>query len=256
MGNEVSKTNTPWNRAQLVTLLRRAGLPEVGLPFALAQISLETANGRGCWNHNVGNISQYPSSPTDYWVPPWVRNEADPLHDDWLRHEVPGAFKAYPSLAAGVSDYWARLRNDFPEIVRAWTTGDPAQVFAAIRQHYMPDKMSPQKAAASLANFTSLHDAAREFLGLPKAPARVVVTPGPCLSLAWPPVRLLRLGCSGPDVYELQKRLGLDPGKGATPTPGKFDDATDAATRRYQRANPPLVIDGIAGPKTCGKLGK
>ena len=80
--------------------------------------------------------------------------------------------------------------------------------------------------------------------------------PAPPPPAAPPPsaiTRLLEMGCVGDDVRALQDALrahGFDPG----PSDGIFGPATDAALRAYQWLSG-LVIDGIAGPATCGALG-
>jgi peptidoglycan hydrolase-like protein with peptidoglycan-binding domain len=65
--------------------------------------------------------------------------------------------------------------------------------------------------------------------------------------------RLLAMGCVGDDVRTLQDALrnaGFDPGA----SDGDFGPMTDAALRAFQAANG-LVVDGVAGPATCGALG-
>ena len=66
--------------------------------------------------------------------------------------------------------------------------------------------------------------------------------------------RLLRNGCEGEDVKELQAgliRLGYDLGRWGAD--GDFGDATEAAVRAFQRNNG-LDVDGIAGPRTIEAL--
>lgn len=53
----------------------------------------------------------------------------------------------------------------------------------------------------------------------------------------------MRAGSRGPDVVEWQRLIGVK-------QDGIFGPITDSATRAWQKAHPPLVVDGIVGPKT------
>lgn len=66
--------------------------------------------------------------------------------------------------------------------------------------------------------------------------------------------RILKNGCEGEDVRELQTdliRLGYDCGKWGAD--GDFCDATEIAVRRFQVQHG-LTVDGEAGPLTCAAL--
>ena len=68
--------------------------------------------------------------------------------------------------------------------------------------------------------------------------------------------RILRNGCEGDDVKELQTnliRLGYDCGKWGAD--GDFGDATEMAVRAFQRNND-LVVDGQFGPKSAEVMDK
>ena len=68
--------------------------------------------------------------------------------------------------------------------------------------------------------------------------------------------RLLKNGCEGADVAELQAdliRLGYDCGSWGAD--GDFGDATELAVKAFQRDHR-LEADGICGPKTCAALEK
>lgn len=63
---------------------------------------------------------------------------------------------------------------------------------------------------------------------------------------------LLKLGSRGSEVKELQSLLdkkGFSPG----PIDGIFGPRTESAVKRYQQSEG-LVVDGIVGPKTWGRL--
>lgn len=65
----------------------------------------------------------------------------------------------------------------------------------------------------------------------------------------------IRKGSSGSDVkkaQELLKKKGYDIGS-KTGVDGKFGAKTEEATKKFQKANK-LVVDGIIGDKTWGKL--
>jgi len=49
---------------------------------------------------------------------------------------------------------------------------------------------------------------------------------------------------------ELLKRAGFDPG----PIDGRWGSKTAAAVVAYQKANPPLVVDGLLGQQTLESL--
>jgi len=57
----------------------------------------------------------------------------------------------------------------------------------------------------------------------------------------------LRRGDTGELVKQIQTKLGVD-------ASGNFDGETEAAVRQFQREHPPLVPDGIVGPRTWAAL--
>lgn len=65
----------------------------------------------------------------------------------------------------------------------------------------------------------------------------------------------LKLGSKGDEVKELQKFLNAN-GYSCGPVDGKFGPLTDACVRAFQKANPPLKVDGIIGPLTRAVLNK
>ena len=58
----------------------------------------------------------------------------------------------------------------------------------------------------------------------------------------------LNRGSRGPLVAEIQRKLNI------APVDGDFGPATEAAVRQFQRDNPPLVPDGIVGPRSWAEL--
>jgi peptidoglycan hydrolase-like protein with peptidoglycan-binding domain len=61
--------------------------------------------------------------------------------------------------------------------------------------------------------------------------------------------RTLRRGMIGEDVKTIQVSLGVS-------ADGKFGPLTEATLRTWQRDHPPLVPDGIVGPKDVGSSGE
>jgi lysozyme len=79
--------------------------------------------------------------------------------------------------------------------------------------------------------------------------AGTVAAPPPQNSV--PPVAhpgALERGDSGPEVTELQERLNQ--AGVTTPVNGMFDEATEAAVRKFQDSHPNLGSDGVVGPAT------
>ena len=67
-------------------------------------------------------------------------------------------------------------------------------------------------------------------------------------------MKTLKKGCTGKQVETLQALLiGYGYPCGKSGADGDFGAATDAAMRKYQKANG-LTVDGIAGPKTWAKM--
>jgi peptidoglycan hydrolase-like protein with peptidoglycan-binding domain len=67
----------------------------------------------------------------------------------------------------------------------------------------------------------------------------------------WPP-RMICKGMDGPDVAALQALLTAH-GYTVRTISGVFDEATEAAVRKYQTEHG-LDVDGIVGPKTWASL--
>lgn len=251
--NIVPMHTTPFGAAELRTALLAAGVPAADLHWAMGQIALETATGSQAQNWNVGNITANKSYGGAAWVAPWVDNPQHSVYPEWSKGRAPTWFRAYSSLAEGAADYWRRLKGDFPEIIAAWRTGAPLEVFRAIRRRYMPDRMSTAREAQAFDNFADRVNWARKELGqppIPKAqpPAAGGALEGSPLSEV-PPSSWLQLGSSGPAVVELRQRLTQTMAEEGT----TLGPLTDALLRAYQ-VIAGLKPDGKAGPLTRGKL--
>ena len=134
--------------ADAVSLALRANsIPAGVLPLMLSQIWLETDRGRSMWQNNVGNISANEKSWTGpVWRPGWyeLTPESTPrqrrLHADMLVGNAPSAFRAYPTLQAGATDYVRRLKFNFASVLAAMKTGNIDRTARAIREsRYCPD---------------------------------------------------------------------------------------------------------------------
>lgn len=128
---EVPRQNTPASLDDLARRLEGQRLTRRQRCHLLAQIAIETAQGRSIQNHNVGNLivssAQLTSRP--FWRPPWFRIDETSsqrereLHQLMLEGKEPQAFRAYGSLEEGMSDYLRMLRSRFPSLLAA---GSPA----------------------------------------------------------------------------------------------------------------------------------
>jgi len=184
-------------------------------------------------------------------VPPWVTNTSHRLHAKWKQGKVPGAFWSYQDQESGVRHYLERLERDFPEILAGWESGSLGAVWAAIRKHYMPDELAPEEEARAKQGFYATAQKWAKILGIgqfPKAPkaATMQAQPPADSSLHWPPLRLLLLGSKGPDVAELNRRLGLAEND-------SFTVSTHAAVIGHQWMTH-CDIDGKVGPETIRKV--
>ena len=127
--------------------IRSNGIEPGVLPLMLAQIWLETASGGSLWQNNVGNITAGEKSWSGpVWRPSWYEldESSSPrqirLHAAMLKGEAPSAFRAYPTLEAGASDYVRRIKFDFSPVLKAMKTGRARDTARAIQDsNYCPD---------------------------------------------------------------------------------------------------------------------
>lgn len=106
----------------------RPGLTALQRCHLQAQIAIETANGRGMQNFNVGNLivsSSQQNGPALFWRPSWFRIDENSsardleLHQLMLDGREPSAFRAYGSLEEGIEAYVRRVRERFPTLLQA-----------------------------------------------------------------------------------------------------------------------------------------
>lgn len=169
---EVDRVRTPTTPAAVAGELAQQlpGASREQAALLLAQLMLEIASGAACYNWNVGNITSNESG--SFYRPLWwtIGPDSSPrlrqLHEAMLKGAAPRAFRAYSSLSAGVADYLAELRRDFPSLLAASESGDAAAFAAAIKSsRYAPDAQpGTDKSIRSLQDtylrqglFSSLH---------------------------------------------------------------------------------------------------
>lgn len=259
----VERHNTPITERQASDALRAAYVAEFGsapdideAALLLALVWIETKHGESVQNFSPGNITAAETYNGDAWRPPWFELGENPtprdraLHEQMLQGKAPRAFRAFPTLDAGMSDFVHTLRTSFPEVLIAAKGGDPDAFRVALSQHYSGD----YKNTASTATLTTFM---REFGGAPKASRSPTRPPAPLgqgkqgsgssrqpSSVASLPV--LRVGSVGPAVRLWAKLIGLRKGNDV------YDASLEAATRRWQISKhfAPIDVDGEVGPKT------
>lgn len=243
--NVVPRHNTPITEQQARDALRAAYAAEFGqapdvdeAALLLALVWIETARGESVQNFSPGNITCFDSYTGDAWRPPWFEitdasSDRDKrLHADMLAGKAPRAFKAFPTLDAGMRDYVHTLRTTFPEVLVAAKGADPEAFRVALSQRYSGDYKNT-KATSTLTTFM------REFGGTPKAsrspsPAPVPSDPDAPDSGSSPQpspasfLPVLVVGSHGPAVLLWAKLIGVRKGNDV------YDTTLEAATRRWQ----------------------
>jgi hypothetical protein len=176
---------------QLDAGFRAAGraLSRLGLELLHAQLFLET--GGLSTDYNPGNHAaagfvdgvEVPRWSGNAWRPPWFATPTDTtpaatrrLHARMIgsatqKPDVPSAFRAYPSEAAGVAAHVDLLLTNFPALVDAAETGDAEAFRLAV---ITPDpktkrRYSPDYGPSSVKTLTDLrakYRAANVFDGL------------------------------------------------------------------------------------------
>lgn len=137
---EVPRVQTPFQEASIAELLRRELLAQKLDPhqdqaaLLLAQIAFETASGRACQNHNVGNVTANERVPIDYYRPQWfAEGQTEPalqaLHELMIHNQAPRAFRAYIGFPEGVAGYVRAAKH--LACIEAARTGD-AEILANV----------------------------------------------------------------------------------------------------------------------------
>lgn len=165
----VPRTPTPIAQASLPGLIaaafaaERLPLPGIARMMLAVLAAIETARGRACNNHNIGNISASESYTGAIFRPAWFeldpgalqRGELSPrivfLHGEMLAGRAPKAFRAYASFDEGALDFARVLVRSFPEVMRAATVPNAENFRAALAVKYSKDYAKrPEETTKSL----------------------------------------------------------------------------------------------------------
>lgn len=199
---EVKMTPTPVSEGEAALAFVHRILPRVNAPFKesgellMAQLWLETARGKSMMNHNWGNLTANSSWPGDFWRPPWFnldevnalpdgaeKTKLQRLHQGMLEGKVPQKFRAYATLVAGLEDYIKRLLFDFPSLVEAARTGDPATFATAIRTSKFTPDSNDESMTRTIASIAGEFAKRGLFAGLPSVPKASAPVPASSLDL-------------------------------------------------------------------------
>ncbi len=129
-----------------------------GMSRELAAMLLSLAwieTGGGTFqNYNPGNLTAGPKYTGKVWRPPWypepsadATQRTKDLHAAMLKGTAPSAFRAYDTLAQGMSDWVAALKHSFPEVLQAAEQGNPETFRQALSQKYSHDYRNTQSTA-------------------------------------------------------------------------------------------------------------
>jgi L,D-transpeptidase YcbB len=180
----------------------------------------------------LAEASAHGLDPRAFAIPEVGEGEREVLLTDaFLRYAA--ALAQGRVSAADIEDDWALRRPDFDAtaaLERA-ATGDIAGVLHALS----PDEPRYTRLQVTLARYEAIAAAG----GWPTVPN----------------VGKLKLGDSGPAVMKLRRRLAIE-GHLDDPAPSReFDEAVEAAVRRFQ-AQHGIAVDGHVGPATLDALNR
>lgn len=156
--SEVPRVETPFQEAAIGELLRLELLAQKQDPhqdmaaLLLAQIAFETARGKACQNHNVGNVTANERVAVEYYRPKWfAEGQTEPhlqaLHELMKHGHAPRAFRSYVGFPEGVAGYVRAARH--LACIEGARTGD-AEIFADVIRNggYTPG--APESLGATL----------------------------------------------------------------------------------------------------------
>lgn len=155
----VPAASTPVNadRARDALVAVMPGIDRESAALLLALFRVET--GGSPMNNSPGNVTASSRWEGDAWRPPWFAPpfktpKLAALHERMLKGEAPSAFRSYSTLAAGFADWERVLRTNFPTVLAAAKTGDPAAFVMALHN----SGYSKDYTAAHIPTFVDLRE--------------------------------------------------------------------------------------------------
>ncbi len=191
--------------------------PRESVLLLVAQWGIETANGRACWNWNLGNVKRVQGEP---WT--WLNNVWEILRGQRVTFNPPHPqthFRAFHSLEDGAEAYLTFLQRKYAGAWDAALSGDPRDFAHRLKElrYYTADE----------------HDYGAALEARMGLFAHEVDEPDEGRA---------SIDTSRPTVEKALQKLGYI--------------TTDyrAAVKAFQADHPPLAVDGIVGPRTSAAL--
>jgi hypothetical protein len=220
---------------------RRIGVTPKAL---VAQAALETGWGRSAIDHNLFNIK----ADASWKGPSIVVPTREVIDGQSVMIDAP--FRVYDSYEASIEDHFVFLwGNTRYAAAGVFNPPSDAAFFQALKNAgYATDPDYVASLIAVEATVTSFVSTMAVDAG-----ALPAVTPPPQLDAPDLPnaFHILMVGCHGDDVKVLQAKLGF----GGADIDGWFGNQTYFGVRAWQRAHPPLAVDGVVGRLTAAALG-
>jgi hypothetical protein len=126
--------------AKLILALGPSLIPGLGQETARLMLAhawgLELNQGKGAFNHNIGNImaagikkdgTEHFYWKGDYWRPPWFKDKTHAHHKPMLDGKQPSAFRSHASYKEGMTDYLKHINRKMREQAITGRAADFAQ---------------------------------------------------------------------------------------------------------------------------------
>lgn len=140
MADKVNRVPTPVSEDQIVPGIisawkkifgKKPTMSQVGK--VLAQIMLETGNGKAIFNNNVGNINWTPGFTGNYYE---IKDSTTVGNNPANRQYYTAKMRSYGSISSGIEDYLILLKNRAP-VMQALQKGNIKDFSAALASvHY------------------------------------------------------------------------------------------------------------------------